>query len=92
MTTAAAPRERQREDAGMPEKRTYTQITNFTDSATAPTLSPDGRMVAFIRSDDWFLTSGVLGQGTRQSRKEPGFVRARSSSWREVTSQGSKPS
>ena len=38
------------------------------------------------------LTSGVLGQGTRQSRKEPGFVRARSSSWREVTSQGSKPS
>jgi transposase len=38
------------------------------------------------------LTSGVLGPWTRQSRKEPGFVRARSSSWREVTSQGSKPS
>jgi DNA-binding winged helix-turn-helix (wHTH) protein/Tol biopolymer transport system component len=34
----------------------YTQITNFTDSAVAPTLSPDGRIVAFFRSDDWFLT------------------------------------
>jgi DNA-binding winged helix-turn-helix (wHTH) protein/Tol biopolymer transport system component len=35
---------------------TYTQITNFTDSAAAPALSPDGRMVAFYRSDSWFLT------------------------------------
>lgn len=35
---------------------TYTQITNFTDSAVSPTLSPDGRMVAFYRSDSWFLT------------------------------------
>src|SRR5207302_10554122 len=32
----------------------YTQITNFTDSAMAPVLSPDGRMVAFLRSDRWF--------------------------------------
>src|SRR5262249_26340150 len=29
----------------------YAQITNFTDSAVAPALSPDGRMVAFYRSD-----------------------------------------
>jgi Tol biopolymer transport system component len=35
---------------------TYAQITNFTDSAVAPALSSDGRMVAFYRSDDWFLT------------------------------------
>jgi DNA-binding winged helix-turn-helix (wHTH) protein/Tol biopolymer transport system component len=35
---------------------TYTQITNFTDSAVAPALSPDGRMVAFYRSDSSFLT------------------------------------
>ena len=35
---------------------TYTQITNFTDSAVAPALSPDGRMVAFYRSNNWFLT------------------------------------
>ena len=35
---------------------TYTQLTNFTDSAVAPTLSPDGRMVAFFRSSEWFLS------------------------------------
>jgi DNA-binding winged helix-turn-helix (wHTH) protein/Tol biopolymer transport system component len=33
---------------------TYTQLTDFTDSAVAPALSPDGRMVAFIRGDRWF--------------------------------------
>jgi eukaryotic-like serine/threonine-protein kinase len=27
----------------------YVQLTNFTDSATEPSLSPDGRMVTFIR-------------------------------------------
>jgi len=35
---------------------TFTQITNFTDLAVAPALSPDGRMVAFYRSSSWFLT------------------------------------
>jgi len=39
-----------------PRELTYTQITNFTDSAVAPALSPDGRMVAFYRSASWFLT------------------------------------
>jgi DNA-binding winged helix-turn-helix (wHTH) protein/Tol biopolymer transport system component len=39
---------------------TYTQITNFTDSATSPALSPDGRMMAFFRSDDWFLTADQI--------------------------------
>jgi DNA-binding winged helix-turn-helix (wHTH) protein/Tol biopolymer transport system component len=38
------------------QELTYTQITNFTDSAVAPVLSPDDRMVAFFRSDAWFLT------------------------------------
>jgi len=33
---------------------TYTQLTDFTDSAVAPALSPDGRMLAFIRGDRWF--------------------------------------
>jgi DNA-binding winged helix-turn-helix (wHTH) protein/Tol biopolymer transport system component len=37
-------------------KVSYSQITDFTDSAVAPALSPDGRMVAFIRSDRPFLT------------------------------------
>ena len=27
----------------------YTQVTNFTDAAVAPAVSPDGRMIAFIR-------------------------------------------
>ena len=34
----------------------YTQITDLTDSAVAPVLSPDGKMIAFFRSDDWWLT------------------------------------
>jgi Tol biopolymer transport system component len=34
----------------------YTQLTNFTDSAVAPSLSPDGRMVTFIRGGDSFLS------------------------------------
>ena len=38
----------------------YTQLTNFTDSATAPSLSPDGRMVTFMRGDDVFLSSGQI--------------------------------
>lgn len=31
-------------------------ITDFADSAVAPALSPDGRMLAFIRGDSAFLT------------------------------------
>jgi len=38
-----------------PEVR-YTQLTDFTDSAVAPTLSPDGRMLAFIRGGWAFLS------------------------------------
>jgi len=43
-----------------PGQREYTQITNFADSVVAPTLSPDGRMVAFLRSDKWFLTTDQI--------------------------------
>lgn len=38
----------------------YEQLTSFTDSAVAPTLSPDGRMVAFLRSDHAFLTTDQI--------------------------------
>ena len=42
-----------------PEVR-YTRLTDFTDSAVAPALSPDGRMLAFIRSGKTFLTSDQI--------------------------------
>ena len=38
----------------------YTQITNFTDSAVAPSLSPDGRMVTFKRGEDAFSSPGQI--------------------------------
>lgn len=51
---------------------TFTQLTDFTDSAVAPALSPDGHMVAFIRGSNPFLSSDQIylktlpgGQATR---------------------------
>lgn len=44
---------------GPPQVR-YTQLTDFTDSAVAPALSPDGRMVAFIRGSYGFLSSDQI--------------------------------
>jgi DNA-binding winged helix-turn-helix (wHTH) protein/Tol biopolymer transport system component len=38
----------------------YTQLTDFTDSAAAPALSPDGHLLAFIRGDSGFLTSDQI--------------------------------
>ena len=38
----------------------YTQLTNFADSAVAPALSPDGRMLAFIRGNDTFIGEGQI--------------------------------
>ena len=38
----------------------YTQITNFNDSAVAPSLSPDGRMVTFKRGEDAFFSPGQI--------------------------------
>ncbi|MFY9842976.1 MAG: protein kinase domain-containing protein [Terriglobales bacterium] len=38
----------------------YIQLTNFNDSATAPALSPDGRMVTFFRGGGYFLGSGQV--------------------------------
>jgi Tol biopolymer transport system component/predicted Ser/Thr protein kinase len=36
----------------------YAPLTNFTDSAVSPTLSPDGRMLAFIRGASTFESPG----------------------------------
>jgi DNA-binding winged helix-turn-helix (wHTH) protein/Tol biopolymer transport system component len=42
-----------------PEIR-YTQLTDFADSAVAPVLSPDGRMVAFIRGSESFWSADQI--------------------------------
>ena len=39
-----------------PPPSSYTQLTSFTDYAVGPALSPDGRMLAFYRSNNPFLT------------------------------------
>jgi serine/threonine protein kinase/Tol biopolymer transport system component len=46
-----------------PAERTavqYTQLTNFADSATSPALSPDGRMLTFIRGPETFTGPGEI--------------------------------
>jgi serine/threonine protein kinase len=48
-----------RQPAG-PPPHLYTQLTNFADSATSPALSPDGRMLAFIRRDSTFNGAGQI--------------------------------
>ncbi len=43
-----------------PARQQYTQLTNFADSATSPALSPDGRMLAFIRGESTFFGAGQI--------------------------------
>ena len=43
-----------------PATSEYVQLTNFADSAVAPALSPDGRMLAFIRGDSTFVGHGEV--------------------------------
>jgi len=38
----------------------YVQLTDFSDSAAAPALSPDGRIVTFFRSGSPFLSYGQI--------------------------------
>ncbi len=37
-----------------PARHEYVQLTNFADSVTSPVLSPDGRMLAFLRAQSEF--------------------------------------
>jgi eukaryotic-like serine/threonine-protein kinase len=43
-----------------PPSKEWEQLTFFTDSAVYPTLSPDGRMLAFIRAGNSFLAPGDI--------------------------------
>ncbi len=45
---------------GVPASKEWEQLTFFTDSAVYPTLSPDGRMLAFIRGSDSFIGPGDI--------------------------------
>ena len=44
----------------VPTSTSWQQITFFTDSAVYPALSPDGRMLAFIRGADTFFGPGQV--------------------------------
>jgi serine/threonine protein kinase len=46
--------------AQLPSRNDWVQLTNFPDSVTQPALSPDGRMVTFIRGPNSFLTPGQV--------------------------------
>jgi serine/threonine protein kinase len=46
--------------ASAPARSEWVQITNLPDSAVQPALSPDGRMLTFIRGPSSFITSGQV--------------------------------
>jgi DNA-binding winged helix-turn-helix (wHTH) protein/Tol biopolymer transport system component len=39
---------------------TYSQLTDFTDAASDPALSPDGHILAFIRGDSYFVSADPI--------------------------------
>ena len=43
-----------------PSPAEWVQLTDFTDSAVSPALSPDGRMLAFVRSSNTFAGQGQV--------------------------------
>ncbi|MBV9181357.1 MAG: serine/threonine-protein kinase [Acidobacteria bacterium] len=49
-----------RNPTGMSDRSQWLPITKFPDSVSQPAFSPDGRMVAFLRSDSTFIGSGQL--------------------------------
>ncbi|HEY7284282.1 MAG TPA: protein kinase [Vicinamibacterales bacterium] len=51
---------RHSESATLPPRAEYTQLTNFTDSAVSPALSPDGRLLTFIRGESTFIGKGEV--------------------------------
>jgi len=42
------------------DRSAWVQLTNFPDSVTQPTLSPDGRMLTFVRSSSTFVAPGEI--------------------------------
>ena len=50
----------QRRKAGPAAGSSWVQVTNLVDFATSPALSPDGRMIAFIRGPETFVSPGQI--------------------------------
>src|SRR5262249_8041204 len=44
----------------LPSRADYIQLTDFPDSVTQPALSPDGRMLTFVRGPSTFLGQGEI--------------------------------
>ncbi len=60
LAVAAAFLFRRSTPAGAPASKEWEQLTFFTDSAVYPTLSSDGRMLAFIRGSGFLAANGDL--------------------------------
>jgi len=45
---------------GATDRSAWAQLTNFPDSVTQPTLSPDGRMLTFVRGNSTFVAPGEI--------------------------------
>ena len=46
--------------AAMSGPQEYTQLTNFVDAVVSPAVSPDGRMLTYIRGDSTFVARGEI--------------------------------
>ena len=51
---------RNRSTATIAGQANWVQLTNFADSAVSPGVSPDGRILAFIRGSDTFFGAGQI--------------------------------
>lgn len=49
-----------RRPARVADRAEWVQLTQFLDSVSQPALSPDGRMLTFIRGPDTFAASGQI--------------------------------
>ena len=60
LVAAGAAMLMRRSPAAAPVPTQYIQLTNFADAATSPALSPDGRMLTFIRGPMTFFNPGQV--------------------------------
>jgi serine/threonine protein kinase len=71
---------RMRPTTSISDPSKWVQLTKFPDSVSQPSLSPDGRMLAFIRGNDTFVAAGdifvkILPDGEPQQLTHDGTVK-----------------